>query len=388
MRLLYVTPYYKPAWFYGGPPKCIAEQAEYLVQKLGYEVDVVTLNQNGDQPLFADPGLVVQELAGVRVHYLPPAQNWSQRYFYSKMLKHYLSSFADVDGVHVHTLFNHFSRRGMQFARQHGLPFVVTPHGMLDGYSLTRSRWLKRVHRRLFDDHALAQAGAVQFTTPSERAAAVLSRPVRAAIVPIGFDFSGHVRNDHDTVHEPSSLRLIFLGRINRKKGLDRLAAGLAALGAKERSRICVDVFGEDDDQCLPALQAQLAELGLTTQFAFRGKLDPHQRDECLRTYDALVLTSHQENFGLVVVEALDQQLPVLISDKVNLSDFVAEHACGWVSSLDPADIARQLTVLYHTPPVERRARGARGQAAVRAAFNMEKVGGQLDALYRRLARA
>jgi glycosyltransferase involved in cell wall biosynthesis len=382
MNILYVTPYYKPSWYYGGPPRCISEQAEYLVKHHNLKIDVLTLNLNGTKPLYNSQEPVVKDVDGVTVHYLPVSSNTlGKAYFESNYLESYINKFLSVDIIHVHTLFNAFSKKGMQFAFKNNIPYIVTPHGMLDSYSLTRSGWMKKIHRLLFDDKLLASAKAVQFTTSNELKSSIIRMPVRYKIIPLGFEFP-----EMELRQKPAPngiLKLIFLGRINRKKGIDLLIKGLAMLDKNVSQNIRLDIYGSDDDNCKKELENIIATNFLNTTVSFRGNLPPEQRDEKLKEYHCLVLTSHQENFGLVVTEALSIALPVYISDKVNLCDFVIENNCGWVSTLDVDDIAEALREIYHLSSGERHAKGMNGYDAVRKNFSMNEVAKQYVNLYK-----
>ncbi len=381
MRVLCITPYYKPSWFYGGPPRCIAELNENLVSRYDITIEVLTLNLNGEKALYTDAGIATREVNGVTVHYLPPATGRIGRaYFGSPLLDRWLKGGASFDLVHVNTLFNAFSRKGMQYAVRKGTPFVVTPHGMLDAYSLSRSAGLKKLHRRLFDDRLLAAAGAVHFTTENEQRNAILPPGIKPAVIPLGFEFPSAVPARESAGRE--GVRLVFLGRINRKKGIDLLMRGLADMLPEDRKRIMIDVFGLDDEGAIPELMKLNEHLGLQQQIRFKGALDPAERDATLSAYDALVLTSHQENFGLVVTEALSIGLPVYVSDKVNLCDFVSDNKCGWVSTLDPGDIARTLAAILHTDGPRRLEMGRTGMEAVRREFDIQAVAPRYKALY------
>lgn len=385
-RILYITPYYKPSWFYGGPPKCISEQAEYLVAHFECKIDVVTLNKNGQQKLFGSDEVVIQEVGGVRVHYLPASQGkLGSSYFASPQLKKYLEQFKNVDVVHIHTLFNAFPTAGASFAIRNKIPFGYSVHGMLDRYSLTRSKWMKRVHRFLYEDQHLLKADFLHFTTENEKSNSVFPRKAKTQVIPLGMvqvEFIEYARP-----YCPYDLNMVYLGRINRKKGLDLLLQSFLLLSSSLKGRIHLDVYGEDDDNFLMHLQQMIEFHHLNEWVSFKGKLDPEVRNEKLQEYDLLVLPSHQENFGLVVAESLDQKVPVLISDKVNLCDVVLKHQCGWVSSLAPKQLAKKIEEAFRTPRHVRQRMGANGHDFVRNSFAFEKVGNKYWDLYSNLKK-
>lgn len=383
LKILYVTPYYKPAWFYGGPPKCIAEQAEFLASRYGYQIDVITLNKNGTSKLFESDIPVIKEVNGVKVHYLRESKGiLGRKYFQAEGLSTYMEQFKNVDLIHVNMLFNAFSVAGFRLGLKYKIPYIVSLHGMLDAFSLTRNKWMKRLHRFFFEDHFLQKARAVHFTTENEFKNAIINKPIRPVVIPLGFFFEG--QNDHSLYFPPNSeaLKLVFLGRINRKKGLDLLINGIGKLPKHIKEKILLDIWGEEDEPCKPELIALISGVDLTHQIHFKGNLSPDIRNETLKKYDVLALTSHQENFGLVVVEALEQKIPVLISDKVNLSDFVLNKNCGLVSELNEVSIANQLEQFFNLTPEIRAEMGLNGYHAVRKLFNMKVVGQLYHELY------
>ena len=380
-KILYITPYYKPSWFYGGPPKCIAEQAEYLVQHFDCSIDILTLNKNGKEKLFDSTEAVVKTVEGITVHYLPPSESkWGQSYFSSPILNNYLERFKDYDLVHLHTLFNAFPTAGARFAFKHHIPFGYSVHGMLDRFSLTRSKWIKRVHRFFYEDRYLSKADFVHFTTLNEQKNALFPKNSHPVVIPLGMQFEAPV--EYPPSYRKFDLNMVYLGRINRKKGLDLLLQALLLLPGNMQGRFHLDVYGEDDDHFLVELQNRVKFHRLQEVVSFLGNLDPKERNKTLQQYDLLVLPSHQENFGLVVAEALDQKIPVLISDKVNLCDEVLAHDCGWVSPLSPRQIAQKVEEAFRTPLHIRKRKGENGHAFVRTRYAFSEVGKQYWELY------
>lgn len=341
----------------------------------------MTLNKNGESVLFPSEEVVVKDVEGVRVHYLPASKSkFGSSYFASPVLKKYLDQFKGVDLIHIHTLFNAFPSAGAVFAAKNNIPFGYSVHGMLDRYSLTRSKWMKRVHRFLYEDKYISKADFLHFTTKNEKLNSVFPRRAKTTVIPLGMLLQDFV--EYPQIYSTYDLRLVYLGRINRKKGLDLLIKAFLLLPNNIKGRIHLDVYGEDDDSFLVELQQMLQFHHLKEWVSFKGKLAPEERNQVLQGYDALVLTSHQENFGLVVAEALDQKVPVLISDKVNLCDEVAHHQCGWVTHLAPKHIAKKLEEVFRTPKHIRRKMGNNGHEFVQNSFAFEKIGQQYWNLY------
>src|SRR5204863_6924861 len=139
VRVLHVTPYFAPAFRYGGPPRSILGLCRALGDA-GVDIEVFTTTANGDQPLASAPQGVVYD--GIRVRYFPLA--WPQRYWNADGLRTALRTAAtDADVVHVHGLWNMTSWAGVATARAAGKPHVLSPRGMLQPEAMRRHRELK-----------------------------------------------------------------------------------------------------------------------------------------------------------------------------------------------------------------------------------------------------
>jgi len=385
MKILVVTPYYKPSWTYGGPPRCIAELAEAMVRYHQLPIQVVTLNANGRHPLFDTGETVVKTEEGVNVHYLPRTDSlWGKAYFHSPDLKNYLENFGDVDLVHVNTMFNAFSRCGMEFAVRKKIPFVMTFHGMMDHYSLSVSRWIKSIHRTVFDNRLLPKAAAIHYTSAFEKKNSVVRAAIPDEIIPIGIEFKEGTLPPavHKSTKDEAGLRLVFLGRLHPIKGLDVLIHALHIARKHYGIPVHLDVFGSDDAGYRAKLERIVLSHELEKYVSFKGALSPAERDEKLAEYDCMALTSYHENFGLAAAEALAQGIPVLVSDQVSLADFISSNKCGWVAASDADAIARKLEEIYQTPAAQKRQMGERGFDAVRREFDLRKIAARFFQFY------
>lgn len=381
MKLLFVTPYYIPAWRYGGPPQCMADLAKNFSLKHKIETHVVTLNANGPEALFAESKPVTQTMDGVTIHYMPRVKNFTgHAYFNSSHIDEYLEPYQDVDVIHVHTLFNAFSKKGMQFAVKNNIPFILTPHGMLSDYSLKKSAWLKKAHRILFDDALIRKAYAVHFTAAGEANRAVLNNAVKKRIIPIGFDFNNE--EVFEEKKESEVFRMMFLGRLQPIKGLEPLLHAIAGLDDTIKKWLAFDIYGGDENNYRKQIEKLVTSLNLESTVKLWGAVNADERAEIFRQHDVLALTSYHENFGMAAAEAMAAGLPVFLSDQVSLSPFVHENRCGWVSAIDEIVFQKSLREMFYTTLAERNMMGKRAFNSVRKHFNMNTVGEQFVTLY------
>ncbi|WP_395739492.1 glycosyltransferase [Prosthecobacter sp.] len=243
----------------------------------------------------------------------------------------------------VHGLWQYHVLAASRAARRAGVPVLIYPHGMLDPWALRQSRWLKLVTWWAFNRKVFQRAAGVCFTTEDERrlAAPKLGKISGAqVIVPLGVeeppDSLAVLKAEFEAAHAALAGRriFVFLGRLHPKKGCDMLLEAFARWRAAEDpgGAVHLRLVGPPHS---PAYQAELEQqcraLGLKIgrDVSFAGNVVGRAKWRELAAAEVLVLPSHQENFGIVVAEALACEAPVLLSDKVNTAPAVAEHGAG-----------------------------------------------------------
>jgi glycosyltransferase involved in cell wall biosynthesis len=135
---------------------------------------------------------------------------------------------------------------------------------------------------------------------------------------------------------------ILFLSRIHRKKGCDILLDGFAAIAARH-PMVHLVIAGPDQTGWRRSLDQQARALGLSDRLHWPGMLMGDAKWGAFRAAEAFILPSHQENFGLAVTEALSCSTPVLISDKVNICQEVANASCGFVEEDSKQGVTRLL---------------------------------------------
>jgi glycosyltransferase involved in cell wall biosynthesis len=175
-------------------------------------------------------------------------------------------------------------------------------------------------------------------------------------------------------------VRLGALGRLHSDKALDILFQALA----EPRLR-CRDwqlrLAGEGEDE--PKLRQLAQELRLADRIAFVGWYDDPNR--FFQEIDILCMPSRQESFGLVLIEALAQAVPVVTSDAPGPFEIAAAGRNALVSPVDDAPaLAAAIETLIDDEPLALRL-GKQGQECVRASYSFDVVAGRLDQALRRL---
>ena len=326
LRLLNVIPSVDPAR--GGTVEGLRHSIA-ATAALGHRDEVATLDAVGDACVQAFPALV---------HALGPTRT---RYGYSAALLPWLRAHAaEYDAVIVHGVWQYHSLAVWRALRGTGVPYFVYFHGMLDPW-FKRRYPLKHLKKWLYwpwaDYRVARDARAVLFTAREEARRAAQSfwlYRVTPAVVGYGLAADAPLSPGQcDAFHAAHpGLRgkrlLLFLARLHPKKGGDLLIAAFAELARRDPQAHLV-LAGPDEGGHAAALKAQAQALGVADRVTFTGLLQGDLKWGALQAAEVFVLPSHQENFGVAVVEALACALPVLISEQVNIWREIVDDGAG-----------------------------------------------------------
>jgi glycosyltransferase involved in cell wall biosynthesis len=266
-----------------------------------------------------------------------------------------------------------------------GIPYVVYTHGMLDPW-FKRTYPLKHLKKWAYwpwaDYRVLRDAQAVLFTTEQERLLARQSFWLyRANEVVVGYGTSappGNAEQQRELfLTRFPQLRgqriLLFLSRIHPKKGMDLLIEAFAAVAPTD-PRLQLVIAGPDQVGCQAQLQQRAAELGIADRITWPGMLSGDLKWGAFRAAELFCLPSHQENFGIVVAEALACGLPVAIAEPVNISAEVAAAGAGLVHADTAAGTTEALRQWLELPAAERTQMGRRGLQLFQERFDFASV--------------
>jgi len=381
MRILHVVPSYIPAWRYGGPIKSVHGLCKGLA-KSGHEVHVYTTNADGPKRLDVPLGVPV-DMDGVKVWYF--VSDWMRRLYWSPdMARALYKQVPRFDILHLHSIYLWPTTAAARVARKHGIPYIVSPRGMLVRTLIRRkSRWLKTAWIELFERRNLAGAVAIHFTSrlEGEEAAKLDLRFNATFIVPNGIDEieiddgSGKCDISHGMSFQHQRF-LLFIGRINWEKGLDRLICAMPFI-----PECHLVIAGNDEEKYQPTLKALARRQGVHERISFLGPVYGPEKKALLRHAMALVLPSYSENFGNVVLEGMAAGCPVVVTPEVGAADLLQESGAGIVLDGSPATLGAGIAGLIGDP--ERgREMGKRGRDAVVAKYTWEAIAQHMEAVY------
>lgn len=329
MKLLHVVSSVDPRL--GGVAESIRSRGVKLVE-MGHSVEVVSFDEPS-APFVASYALTLHTLgAGLTAwQYHPGLVPWLR------------ANASRFDAVVVDGLWQFHGLAARKALKGSGVPYYVFTHGMLDPW-FKRTYPLKHLKKWLVwpwaDYRVLRDARAVLFTCEEEKQLARESFWLYRAterLAPLGTTeppahgaalAQGFWQAHPELRGQPYFL---FLGRLHPKKGCDLLLSAFARVARANPTQHLV-MAGPSEARYLANLQAQAQALGIDDRVHWTGMVMGNSKWGALYACDAFVLPSHQENFGIAVVEALACAKPVLISDKVNIWREVAQDGCGLVA--------------------------------------------------------
>lgn len=370
MRVLHVSAYFAPAFRYGGPPRSILGLCQALV-RAGIDIDVFTTTANGDNPLPPVPAGV--EYEGVRVRYFP--LSWPQRFWRSAALAHAIRrEVAGADLIHVHGLWNFTVWAAARAARAAGVPYVISPRGMLLAGARARHGALKTIAWWGVQRCDLREAAFLHATSEAEARGLAEVGP-RVVTIANGVEWKtadaeqvARLRQRLDL--PPDADVITFIGRLHPIKRLDLLAGAFTRLRRAGR-RAWLVIAGPDEGGHRQHIEPLFSEVADAVRWA--GAVDADDKWSLLAASHALVQCSDSESFGLSVAEALACGVPVVVTDRGAWAD-VAAVGCGEVVAHDAVAIGDALDRLIARPAAAR-AMGQRGRDWARRTFGWEANG-------------
>jgi glycosyltransferase involved in cell wall biosynthesis len=380
VKILIFAPNYLPATRYGGPIASSHGLAKALVG-LGHEVHVFTTNVDGDGVLDVPVGEVVL-LDSVKVRYFPLC--WPQRLYYSPDMGQVIEQeIASFDVAHINGVYLWPGPKLAKAAERVGVPVIISPRGMLVQELITRkSTWAKRVWISLRERPLLRKAAFIHVTSEVERldleTLGLNLAPVTLIANGVGApDVLPAEKSIQDVwEHIPIGRRVVFLGRINWKKGLD---LAIDAVLAHPDAQLLI--AGPDQMGLRSQLEPLLTRPDGRTAGRFLGSVQGAHKWALLAGADVMLAPSINENFGNSVAEALSVGTSVICTPGVGAASIVARTDPGCVVERTPQALAEALAELLSNPE-RRRLAGERGRDIMASEYTWRAIAERMVEVY------
>lgn len=381
MKLLIVVP--ALGTVYGGPSKCIVELAEVLGQ-LGISVDVISTNANGSTILEVPLKIWIPKTS-YRVQYFP--YKGIGDYKFSLSLNNWLyQHIRDYDLVQTNAIFSVPNLAAYSACQKHDVPYVVIPHGMLDPWALSYKAWKKRIYYTLLEKPALQNARLIQMLASTE---AEQIKPLELK-TPITIAPNGIHRQDFEKLPDPelfyqqfpdtrNKTLILFLGRIDPKKGLDLLATAFGKIHA-QFSETHLIIAGPDNIGFLSTAKNYFASAGCLEAVTFTGMLTGSLKYAALAAANIYVAPSYSEGFSMSVLEGMASGLPCVITTGCNFPEAAKANA-AYVVDIDADAIANALNQCLQSPEKAREI-GTRARQLIFEQYTWDSIAKKLIQVY------
>jgi glycosyltransferase involved in cell wall biosynthesis len=392
MKILQVSNYFKPSWEGGGPTRVAYELSKALVKR-GHEVTVYTTD--GFKNRVHAPRNKPVEVDGIQVFYFSNLSNLlaSRTNIQTPFLAPPIieRDISNHDVIHIHEGNALLGTVVHCYAREHSVPYVLQLHGGIGRPTKTFVSSRRRAARGVFSRRILSDAEVIIALTESERDSVMsLSTPgTKIRVVPNGVNWSnyeylpkrGAFRHKYGIGE--SERVVMYLGRINKVKGLDLLLRAFSGL-SKVRRDVKLAIVGPDDGY-LREVKRMIRELGISARVLIPGPLRDEEVTQAYVDSDIYVLPSTYDMFPLTVLEASACKLPVVATQGCGIRDFVEK--VGRVVSREENELAARLLELLDDRSL-RTAIGEKAREEVERHYTWRTIVETVESIYEEAARS
>ena len=381
MKILHVVPSYYPATYWGGPIFSVYALNNALASQPDVVLTVLTtdtagakvrehLNKTGLAGLYPDQEVVItRRLAGSSVSF--------------ELLQKLPRLVRRADVVHLTATYNFPTIPTLLLCRIFDKPLVWSPRGAIQDaheWQGTKRRRLKRWWERLCN--ILIRPGRVIAHTTSERERVATQERIpnaTALVVANGVDIPE--LSMARAWCPDGRLRLMYLGRLSPKKGIENL---LEAVSLLNDPSISLTIYGAGDADYTTRLKSMARQLGLIDDLvSFAGHVDGTDKSAAFACADVCIVPSYTENFCMVVAEALAHGLPVISSWGTPWAEIEENHCGLWVNN-SPDSLAQAIIKIR---TMELPEMGNRGREWMKQYFSWSNMANGMLCLYEKVLR-
>jgi glycosyltransferase involved in cell wall biosynthesis len=357
MFIIQVNASYKPAYIYGGPTMSVSKLSEELI-KAGKDVEVFTTVANGESELNIKAGRKTL-IDGVPVTYFRRITR-DPSHLSPALLLHLFNTLKSrfrigqfiIDNtnfpiVHIHAWWNLVSVGSCLISLLTSRPVILSPRGTLSSYSFgNRKSIIKNIFHNIIGK-ALLKSCHFHVTSEKEKQDILsIVEPKSIVVIPNFIDYTGQKNQSpqsRNLTSQTQIFRLLFLSRVEEKKGLDFLLHSLHNIDLPYH----LTIAGTGDVKYLLYLEELIVKLDMLERVSWIGQLSNDRKFSELANHDLMVLPSHDESFANVVIESLSVGTPVLISSKVGLASYVLTNNFGWVYTMNDNQLGSALVEAF-----------------------------------------
>lgn len=348
----------------GGPSTCTRDLMEGL-WRLNAGAELVTVKSEDN-------------LGAGRPWLIELANDYRTPLAISQNLKYFLNE-SDYDIYHANALWMYQCHITAKVARLKGRPYIISPHGMLYPTALKIKRWKKWPMLKLWFNKDIHSASCLHATCREEMEhCRTFGYKGPIAVIPNPVVFPEGVELCKEKTAQKS---IGFLGRLHPIKKVENLLRGAAIAISKGCHPFTIEIMGKGSEEYEQFLRNEVERLSLQNVVHFVGFVNGKEKYDRLGKLHALMVPSEQENFGMIVPEALICGTPVYASLGTPWQE-LNDEACGWWRDNNPETIAEVITEILSLSNEEIIQMGARGRALIECKYEQLHVASMMKQLY------
>lgn len=384
MKVLFVIPALSS--IYGGTSQAVLDLAEAMGRR-GNSIDIVATNAAGTTQMDV-PLLKWVENEYYRVQYFPYA-DWFDYKFSLALTLWFFRHVSSYDIVHTNAVFSYPVFPAHLACLLLNVPYIMTPHGMLDPWALKYKAFKKNIYYQLLEKPFLQRASAIQMLCNSElEKTEPLKLNSKAAIIPNGIHKGDFVALPDPQLffstfpHTRNHRLILFLGRIDPKKGLDLLAKAFGKVHEKFPDTHLI-IAGPDNIGFSSTAKSFFQQNDCSDSVTFTGMLRGQLKLSALASASIYVAPSYSEGFSVSVLEGMASKLPCILTTGCNFPEASAANS-ALVVNTDSDSIANAIFWCLNNPS-EATSMANRAQQLIFSTYTWDQIAVKLDQLYNTL---
>lgn len=367
MKYLCISPTYWPAFEFGGPIQSLHLLNRGLVNN-STEVTVYTTSKGQENILrhcVNHDGVNVEYFNYLNKLDFIGTTGWN---FSTSLTSELVKNLKRYEIAYILSIWNYTTFISSFLCSRYKIPYVISPRGQLYSEVLKSKSWKKTPYYKLFVKNILNNAAAVHYTSEHEYENVHIRLGIKSKYIisPNGI-FLNKKQQDRKGLfikknpHLKNKHLILYLGRLSWKKGIDILINAMPKL-IREDDSIHLVIAGNDEGNYKNHLkhiirnlklnfvdlteEKELSKVDNNNCITFTGYLNDKEKEEAMKDSRVFALSSHSENFGMSVVEAMNFDLPVIVSANVGISNIIKKDNAGLVVNNSSVSISNAVLKL------------------------------------------
>ena len=265
--------------------------------------------------------------------------------FFSKKkrtkFKKFLKKFSVI---HFHQLWSLKTMLIIHMAKKLSVKYIFISHGYLDNWSLNEKKYKKKIFIKFFLQRAINGCYGFFFSTLDEYKDAKSNINFHNFfVIPNGIDLD--IYNEKKLYQKKIKKKIIFFGRVHKKKGIEILLDAIKILPDKFFESFYFEITGPGEQKYIKNIKDKIKDLSITDKVSLRDPISREKKVQYLKSADVFILPSFEEGDSIALKEAMAIGMPVLLSKQCRL-DIVEEIGGGYVMETNKESIANTLLKL------------------------------------------